>query len=106
MAPGSRDVRYGRPCAESYGDDAEESGRVAAAVAPCWMTLKDALSGDNPQGVVDAAAQGDAHALSEYQESLDKSDLLRPTHGRQPATNRDQREAAHAAVSALTLTPR
>ena len=35
------------------------------------MALKDALSSDDPQGVLDAAEQGEDHAVKEFQSALD-----------------------------------
>ena len=70
---GQRD-RFGtelRQLAGEYGDDAETSGSVAGAVHRGWMTLKDAVAGSDPEGVLDAAEQGEDHAKSEYAEALD-----------------------------------
>ncbi len=58
--------------AAAYGDDIDESGSVAAAVHRGWMTLKDALSGSDPKGVLDASEQGEDHAVKEYQKALDE----------------------------------
>ncbi|WP_420452892.1 ferritin-like domain-containing protein [Ilumatobacter sp.] len=58
--------------AAAYGDDIDEDGSVGAAVHRGWMSLKDALSGSDPDGVLDAAEQGEDHALSEYKDALDK----------------------------------
>lgn len=57
--------------AKEYGDDIDESGSVAASLHRGWMSLKDALSGSSPKGVVDAAEQGEDHAMSAYQDALD-----------------------------------
>ena len=85
--------------AKSYGDDAEDSGTLTAAVHRGWMSLKDALSGDDPQGVLDVAAQGEAHAVTEYEKALkdDISDGLRVVVQRQFA----EVQAACAAVTAM-----
>lgn len=63
-----------RDLAARYGDDIDESGSVAGAVHRGWMAVKDALSGDDPQGVLDAAEQGEDHAVAEYEKAL-KEDL-------------------------------
>lgn len=85
--------------AESYGDDTEDAGTLTAAVHRGWMTLKDALSGDDPQGVLDVAAQGENHAVTEYEKALDDdiSDGLRVVVQRQFA----EIQAAYSAVSAM-----
>lgn len=57
-----------------YGDDVDESGSALAAVHRGWLTLKDALTGDKPSGVLDAAVQGEDHTVSEYEKAL-KEDL-------------------------------
>lgn len=61
--------------AAAYGDDIDEEGSVAAAVHRGWMSLKDALAGSDPDGVLDAAEQGEDHAVSEYQSALDNDDI-------------------------------
>lgn len=60
-----------RGLAASYGDQIDESGTLAAKVHRGWMAVKDALSGSDPDGVLDAAEQGEAHAVSEYEQALD-----------------------------------
>ena len=54
-----------------YGDDADTSGSVAGKVHRGWMTLKDTLSGSDPEAVLDVAEQGEDHAKSEYEKALD-----------------------------------
>ncbi len=63
-----------RSMANSYGDDVDQSGSIAAKLHRGWMSLKDALAGSGPDGVLDAAEQGEDHAVKEYQQALD-SDL-------------------------------
>ena len=88
-----------RGLAATYGDHVDESGSVAAAVHRGWMGLKDALSGSDPKGVLDAAEQGEDHALKEYDKALDAdiSDGLREVVQRQ----RTEVKAAHDKVRAL-----
>lgn len=57
-----------------YGDDVDESGSVAATVHRGWISLKDALTGDDADAVLKAAATGEDHAVSEYEDVL-KMDL-------------------------------
>jgi uncharacterized protein (TIGR02284 family) len=59
--------------AAQYGDDADKSGSVAGAVHRGWMAVKDALAGSgDPEGVLDAAEQGEDHAKREYEKALDQ----------------------------------
>lgn len=54
-----------------YGDDVDESGSVAAAVHRGWLSLKDAVTGDDPSAVLKAASTGEDHAVSEYEKALE-----------------------------------
>jgi len=56
--------------AASYGDSIESSGSVAAKVHRGWLALKDAVAGSDPDGVLDAAVQGEDHAVTEYEKAL------------------------------------
>ncbi|MEP9364351.1 PA2169 family four-helix-bundle protein [Nocardioides sp. CN2-186] len=55
---------------EDYGDDVDESGSIAATMHRGWISLKDALTGDSPEGVLKAALTGEDHAVSEYEKAL------------------------------------
>jgi uncharacterized protein (TIGR02284 family) len=55
-----------------YGDDVDESGTVAARVHRGWIAVKDALTGDDPEAVLKAALTGEDHAVSEYEDALEK----------------------------------
>jgi uncharacterized protein (TIGR02284 family) len=57
-----------------YGDDVDESGSVAANLHRGWISLKDALTGDDAGSVLGAAVTGEDHAVSEY-EKAEKADL-------------------------------
>lgn len=57
-----------------YSDDVDKSGSVAAALHRGWISLKDALTGDDAEAVLKAAATGEDHAVSEYEDAL-KLDL-------------------------------
>lgn len=61
-----------RNLAANYGDHIDESGTVAAKVHRGWMAVKDALAGSDPDGVLDAAEQGEDHAVSEYEDALNE----------------------------------
>ncbi len=58
----------------AYGDDVDKSGSVAAAAHRGWLGLKDAVTGDDPSGVLDAAVQGEDHSVKAYEDAL-KQDL-------------------------------
>lgn len=86
--------------AASYGDDIDESGSIAGTAHRAWMAVKDTFSGSDPEGVLDAAEQGEDHAISEYQKALDSDDLsaeLRAVVQRQFA----EIQAAHNRVRSL-----
>ena len=85
--------------AQQYGDDIEESGSLAGTLHRGWLSLKDALTGSKPDGVLDAAEQGEDHAVSEYEKALDEeiSPELRAVIQRQLTEIR----AAHDDVKAL-----
>jgi len=68
-----------------YGDDVDESGSAAAALHRGWISLKDALTGDDAGSVLGAAVTGEDHAVSEYDKALesDLSSGFREVVGRQ-----------------------
>ena len=88
-----------RDLAQQYGDNIEEDGSLLGALHRGWMSIKDAVNGDDPEGVLDAAEQGEDHAKSEYQDALDAeiSPHLRTVVQRQQADI----IAAHDRVKAL-----
>ena len=55
-----------------YGEDVDESGSVAASLHRGWISLKDALTGDDAGSVLGAAVTGEDHAVSEYEKGLEK----------------------------------
>ncbi len=60
--------------AANYGDEVKKEGSVTGALHRGWLTLKDALAGSSPDGVLDAAEQGEDHAVEAYDKAL-KSDI-------------------------------
>ncbi|NHA66495.1 ferritin-like domain-containing protein [Phycicoccus flavus] len=58
-----------------YGDEVNESGSAGAAVHRGWLSLKDALTGDDASGVLGAAVSGEDHTVKEYEKALDHDDL-------------------------------
>lgn len=85
--------------AATYGDQIDESGTVAAKVHRGWMAFKDAIAGSDPDGVLEAAEQGEDHAVSEFEDALtaDISPEFRVIVERQLTEVR----AAHDRVKAL-----
>lgn len=59
--------------AATYGDDLEASGSIKAAVHRAWMSVKDTLSGDDPQGLLEAALMGELYAESTYNDALEEN---------------------------------
>ncbi len=57
-----------------YNDDVDASGSAAATLHRGWLSLKDALTGDDAGSVLGAAVTGEDHAVSEYEKAL-KADL-------------------------------
>ena len=88
-----------RGLAKNYGDEVKDSGSVSGAVHRGWMALKDALSGSDASGVLDAAEQGEDHAVRAYKKALDEdlSEPLRAVVARQAADV----QVAHDAVKAM-----
>ncbi len=55
-----------------YGDDVDAGGSAAAALHRGWISLKDALTGDDAGSVLGAAVTGEDHAVSEYEKALEQ----------------------------------
>ena len=89
-----------RELAKDYGDNITESGSVAATLHRGWLSLKDALSGSSPSGVLDAAEQGEDHAVKEFKKALDDQGI---SQGLRTVVKRQSREvqAAHDQVRSL-----
>lgn len=85
--------------AAAYGDDVDEEGSGLAAAHRAWMSLKDTITGADPQGVLSAAEQGEDHAVATYESALSKeiSPDLRITIQRQF----DDVKRAHDDIRAL-----
>lgn len=89
-----------RGLATQHGFEIDESGSAAGALHRGWITLKDALTGDDPHAVLAAAESGEDHAKAEYEKALDEQELLadvRTTISRQATAVM----AAHDEVRAL-----
>lgn len=85
--------------AARYGDDIDEEGSTAAAAHRGWMSLKDAITGSDAEGVLDAAEQGEDHAVAEYEKALEQDDLsseLRTVVERQSTAVRETHDTVRA----------
>ena len=91
-----------RGLAEKYHDELRVSGTVAGTLHRGWMAIKDALSGDDPSGVLDVAEQGEDHAVAAYEKALtqDLSPELRGVLERQAR----EVKAAHDQVRGMRST--
>jgi uncharacterized protein (TIGR02284 family) len=58
-----------RTLSATMDHEVKETGTVAAKLHRSWMGLKDLVSGSDAGGVVDAAEQGEAHALKVFTEA-------------------------------------
>ena len=89
--------------AAAYGDEIDEHGSVKGTIHRGWMAVKDALSGSDPDGILDAAEQGEDHAVDSYKKALDEhispelKDVLRRQMGTVQATH-DQVKALRNAT--------
>ena len=88
--------------AKAYGDDPDRSGSLAATLHRGWMSLKDALTKDSPKSVLEVAAQGEGHAVTEYEKALgeDISADLRTVVERQLAAIRTAKGTIEGLVAA------
>ena len=60
-----------RTVATGAGVTIDEDGSIAGALHRGWISLKDALTGDDAQAIAAAAKSGEEHAVSEYEKALD-----------------------------------
>lgn len=61
-----------RAMAARYGDVVDSDGSTAAALHRGWIGLKDALTGNSVDAIVNAAITGEEHAISEFEKALDE----------------------------------
>ena len=75
---------------------------IPGAIHRGWITVKDALTGDDADAVINAAETGEDHAVEQYREALDAdiSAEFRPVVARQLSSV----EAAHDYVRSLLPT--
>lgn len=60
-----------RETSRRAGVTTDDDGSLAGALHRGWIKLKDALTGDDPDAVVNAAVTGEDHAVSEFEKALD-----------------------------------
>ena len=61
-----------RGMAARYGDIVDSDGSSLAGLHRGWIGLKDALTGTNVGAVVNAAIQGEEHAVAEFEKALEE----------------------------------
>lgn len=85
--------------AAGYGDQVEQRSTVPGALHRGWMAVKDMLAGSDADGVLEAAAQGEDHAVEEYEAALQEriSDGLRTVLTRQHVQLQSARDFVTAA---------
>lgn len=64
-----------RRLAADHGEEIEPNGSAAGAAHRGWISVKDALTGDDPHGMLAAAEEGEDHAVKVYEEALERADL-------------------------------
>lgn len=64
-----------RRLAGDSGFEIKEDGSAGAAMHRGWISLADALTGDDPHAVLAAAEAGEDHAVSEYEDALKDESL-------------------------------
>jgi uncharacterized protein (TIGR02284 family) len=64
-----------RQIAAAYGDDIDQRSTVPGALHRGWMAVKDALSSDDAEAVINAAETGEDHAVEEYEEAVGEDDV-------------------------------
>lgn len=61
-----------REWAGSNGAEIREEGSIGGAMHRGWIALKDALTGESAEAVVNAVKTGEQHAVNEYEDALEK----------------------------------
>jgi uncharacterized protein (TIGR02284 family) len=89
-----------RDLARSQGWDIEEEGSAGAALHRAWMQLADMATGEDAHAVLAAAEQGEDHAVSEFEDALERDDV--PAEIRAVISRQAQEvKAAHDKVRSL-----
>lgn len=88
-----------RTIAAQHGVEIQEKGSMSGSLHRGWMSLTDALTGDNPKAMLAAAETGEDYAVSEFEDALEKelpADVRSVVQRQADAVRR-----AHDAVKAL-----
>lgn len=91
-----------RAHADEHDVVVEEDGSIIGALHRGWITLKDALTGDDPRAIATAAASGENHAVEQYEQALDDEQVdaeLRTLLEKHLGTIRSTRNKVVAAAS-------
>ena len=88
-----------RDLASARGETIDTGGTVPGAMHRGWLAVKDAIHGSSPEGVLDAAEQGEDHAVSEFKSALDKD--LSPDVAATVSRQYEEVRATHDAVRSL-----
>jgi len=64
-----------REIAIGHGIEIDGGGSAGGSLRRGWMTLTDALTGDDPHAVLTAAERGEDHAVKEYEKALQSEEL-------------------------------
>lgn len=59
-----------RSLAAEHGFEISEEGSMGGSLHRGWMSLKDAVTGDDPSAIVGAAESGEDHAVADYEDAL------------------------------------
>ncbi len=65
-----------RDIAASDGVQIQEEGSIGGALHRGWMSLKDALTGESAEAILDAVKTGESHAVDEYDDALEDGDVV------------------------------
>lgn len=61
-----------RLMAKAYGDTVDSDGSTLAAAHRGWISLKDAVTGSDPDAVVKAASTGEDYAVEKFEDALEQ----------------------------------
>jgi uncharacterized protein (TIGR02284 family) len=89
-----------REIALTEGIDIEDEGTVTAALHRGWMSLADAVTGDDPHSVLSVAESGEDHAVTEFEKALQHEELP-PSWRSVISAQADAVRSAHDEVRAL-----
>ena len=70
-----------RSFASAKGMSIDEDGSLAGALHRGWIGLKDALTGEDADAIVEAARRGEEHAVQEFEKAIGSDDLPEELEG-------------------------